>query len=54
MDVLLQKKFCLDLRMVVLMVKNFYHWNKLPREVGTSPLLETMKAWLDGALDNLV
>ncbi|KFR17676.1 hypothetical protein N306_00626, partial [Opisthocomus hoazin] len=30
------------------------HWNRLPREVVEAPSLETFKARLDGALNNLV
>jgi len=30
------------------------HWNRLPREVVEVPSLETFKAWLHGALSNLV
>jgi len=30
------------------------HWNRFSREVVEAPSLETFKAWLDGALSNLV
>ena len=29
-------------------------WNRLPREVGDAPSLETFKVRLDGALSNLI
>ena len=40
--------------------KNFFtlrvvkHWNTLSREVAGAPSLETLKAWLDRALSNLM
>ena len=30
------------------------HWNRLPKEVVDAPLMEVLKARLDGALGNLV
>jgi len=30
------------------------HWNRLPREVGDGPSLETFKVRLDGALSSLI
>jgi len=35
-------------------VREVRHWHRLPREVVDAPSLETFKARLDWALDNLV
>ena len=43
-----------DMRKKLFPVKVVRHWNRLPSEVVGAPSLETFKAWLDGALSNLV
>ena len=47
-------RFRLDIRKTFFTVRVVKHWNRLPREVVEAPFLETFKAWLDGALSNLV
>ena len=46
--------FRLDIRKKFFTVRVVGHWNKLPREAVDAPSLEAFKAWLDGALSNLV
>jgi len=46
-------RFRLDIRKKFFM-RVVKHWNRLPREVVEAPSLETLKARLDGALNNLV
>jgi len=44
----------LDIRKKFSMIRVVKHWHWLPREVVEAPSLETFKARLDGALNNLV
>ena len=44
----------LGIRKKLLTVRVKRHWNRLPREVVDAPLLEALKARLDGAVSNLV
>lgn len=36
------------------MMRMLRHWQRLPREAVDAPALETLKAWLDRALSNLI
>ncbi|KFR00898.1 hypothetical protein N306_03402, partial [Opisthocomus hoazin] len=47
-------RFRLDIRKKFFTMRVLKHWNRLPREVVDAPSLEVFKAWLDGALSNLV
>jgi len=47
-------RFSLDLRKKFFMIKVVKHWHRLPREALEAPCLETFKARLDMALNNLV
>jgi len=47
-------RFRLDVRKKFFTMRVVKCWNRLPREVGEAPSLETFKAGLDGALSNLV
>ena len=47
-------RFSLDIRKKFLTVRVVRHWNRLPSEVVNDPSLEAFRAWLDGALSNLV
>ncbi|KFQ32437.1 hypothetical protein N332_06876, partial [Mesitornis unicolor] len=47
-------RFRLDIIKKLLFKKVVKHWNKLPSEVVDAPSLETFKARLDGALNNLI
>jgi len=47
-------RFRLDIRKKFFTLRVVKHWNRLPREVVEVPSLETFKAWLHGALSNLV
>ncbi|KFP13167.1 hypothetical protein Z169_00915, partial [Egretta garzetta] len=49
-----QGRFRLDIRKKFFTMRVVKHWNRLPREVGEGPSLETFKARLDGALSNLI
>ncbi|KAK4819031.1 hypothetical protein QYF61_024396 [Mycteria americana] len=46
-------RFKLDIRKNCFMVMVVKHWNRLPRDVGDAPSLETFQVRLDGALSNL-
>jgi len=47
-------RFRQDLRKKFFTVRVVKHWHKLPREAVHAPSLETFKAKLDGALNNLI
>ncbi|KAK4832553.1 hypothetical protein QYF61_024053 [Mycteria americana] len=47
-------RFRLDIRKGFFMMKVMKCWNRLPREVGDGPSLETFKVKLDRALSNLI
>ncbi|KFM06060.1 hypothetical protein AS27_02208, partial [Aptenodytes forsteri] len=47
-------RFRLDRRKIFFTLRVVKHWNRLPREVGGAPSLETFKVRLDGALSNLI
>ena len=47
-------RFRLDIRNKFFTVRVVRHWNRLPREVVNAFFLEVFKAWLDGAVSNLV
>jgi len=47
-------RFRRDIRKKLFTVRVERHWNRLPREVVDAPLLEALKARLDGAVSNLV
>ncbi|KFQ99244.1 hypothetical protein Y956_03773, partial [Nipponia nippon] len=47
-------RFRLDRRKKFFTMRVVKHWNRLPREVGDAPSLETFKARLDRALSNLM
>jgi len=47
-------RFGLDIRKNFFTLRVVKHWNVLPREVAGAPSLETLKAWLDRALSNLM
>jgi len=49
----MEGKFRLYTRKKFLTMRVVKHWNRLPREVGDAPSLETFQARLDGALSNL-
>jgi len=44
----------LDIRKKYFTMRVVKLWNRLPREVGDAPSLETFKVRLDGALSNLI
>ena len=47
-------RFRLDIRKKFFKMRVVRHWQRLPREVGDVPSLETSQARLDGALSNLI
>ena len=47
-------RFRLDIRKKFFTVRMVRHWNRFPSEAVDAPSLEAFKAWLDGALSNLV
>ncbi|KFP41404.1 hypothetical protein N324_08823, partial [Chlamydotis macqueenii] len=47
-------RFRLDIRKKCFTMQVVEHWNRLPREGGEAPSLETFKARLDVALSNLI
>ena len=47
-------RFRLDTRKKFFTMRAVKHWNRLPREVGDAPSLETFQVRLDGALSNLI
>lgn len=47
-------RFRLDIMKKVFIVNVVRHQNRLPSEVVNDPSLEAFRAWLDGALSNLV
>ncbi|KFP07564.1 hypothetical protein N300_04826, partial [Calypte anna] len=47
-------RFRLEVRRRFFTVSVVRHWNRLPREAVGAPLLQVLKARLDGALSNLV
>ncbi|KFP15392.1 hypothetical protein Z169_13945, partial [Egretta garzetta] len=49
-----QGRFRLDIRTKFFTLRVVKHWNRLPREAGEAPSLETFKSRLDGALSNLI
>jgi len=49
-----ESRFRLDIRKTFFTMRVVKHWNRLPRDAGEAPSLETFKARLDGALSNLV
>jgi len=51
---LTEGRFRLDIRKKFFTIRVVKHWDRLPREVVEAPSLKTFKAWLDGALSNLV
>ncbi|KFZ55036.1 hypothetical protein N321_02563, partial [Antrostomus carolinensis] len=49
-----ERRFRLDKRKKLLMMRVVKHWNGLPREGVEDPSLETFKVRLDRALSNLI
>ncbi|KFR11305.1 hypothetical protein N306_15149, partial [Opisthocomus hoazin] len=47
-------RFRLDIRKKFFTIRVVRHWHRLPREAVDAPFLAVFKAWLDGALSNLV
>ncbi|KFQ09963.1 hypothetical protein N330_09141, partial [Leptosomus discolor] len=47
-------RFRLDIRKKFFTMRVVKHWNRLPREVGEAPSLETFKVRPDWALSNLI
>jgi len=49
-----ERRFSLDTRKKFFTLRVVKPWQRLPREVGDAPSLETFKARLDGALSTLI
>jgi len=47
-------RFRLDLRKKFFILRVVKHWHRLPREAEAAPSLAVFKAWLAGALSNVV
>jgi len=48
------REFCLNVRKILLAVREVKHWSRLPREAVGSPSFEILKTQLDEDLSNLL